>query len=120
MAELLRQEVTELSAIHRPSASPGERRAAEWVAGRLHEIGVPAKIEAERAHGDYWLPLALLTGAAAVAGWASLRGRRSLGAVVGAAASAAIWDDLTGGRRVFRRTFLPQGHAYNVIAELGP
>jgi hypothetical protein len=61
-----------------------------------------------------------LTGAAAVAGWTSLRGRRGLGAVIGAVASAAIWDDLTAGKRVFRRLFLPRGRAYNVIAELGP
>jgi acetylornithine deacetylase/succinyl-diaminopimelate desuccinylase-like protein len=120
MPEHLRKEVAALSAIHRPSASGGEHRAAEWVAGRFNEIGVPARIEVERAHGAYWLPLALLTGAAAIAGLASLRGRRLLGAVVGAAASAAVWDDLTAGKRVFRRLFLPQGNAYNVIAELGP
>jgi hypothetical protein len=120
MHEQLRGEVAALSAIHRPSASEGERIAAEWVAGRFGEIGVTARIEEERAHGHYWLPLALLTGAAAVGGLASLRGRRALGAAIGTAASAAIWDDLTAGRRIFRRTFLPMGSAYNVVAELGP
>jgi hypothetical protein len=119
MPELLRQEVAALSAIHRPSASEGERQAAEWVAARFREIGVSARIEEEQAHGHYWLPLALLTGAAAIGGWASLRGRRVLGAAIGAAASAAIWDDLTAGKRVFRRTFLPRGRAYNVVAEIG-
>jgi hypothetical protein len=118
--ELLRREVAELSAIHRPSASDGERLAADWVAGRFEALGVNVRVEVERAHGHYWLPLALLTGAAACAGWASLRGRRKLGFAAGALASAAIWDDLTGGRRHFRRLLLPKRNTYNVVAELGP
>jgi len=120
MPEYLRDEVAALSAIHRPSASNGERRAAEWVAARFEDIGTTARIEVERAHGHYWLPLALLTGATAIAGWASLRGRRGPAALIGGAATAAIWDDLTAGKRVFRRLFLPSRRAYNVVAELGP
>ena len=89
------------------------------MAARFGELGAHTRIEVERAHGHYWLPLALLTGAAAIAGRASLRGRRRLGAAIGAAAAAAIWDDLTGGRRHFRR-LLPRGNTYNVVAELGP
>jgi len=83
----LRTGVAELSAIHRPSASAGEREAAEWIVATLREIGVPARIEEERVHGEYWSPLALLSGASALAGLAA-RGRRSaLGTAVGALAA---------------------------------
>jgi Peptidase family M28 len=115
----LRTGVAELSAIHRPSASDGERLAAEWIVSRFAELGVQARIEPERVHGEYWSPLALLTGVGALAGLAT-RGRRSLlAAAVGALAASAIWDDLTAGHRHFRRR-LPQQTAYNVVAELGP
>jgi hypothetical protein len=115
----LRAGVTELSAIHRPSASDGEREAAEWIVSRLRGLGVDARVEQESVHGEYWRPLALLTGAGAVAGLAT-GGRRSLiGASVGALAAAAIWDDLTAGNRYFRRR-LPRRTAYNVVAEIGP
>jgi hypothetical protein len=118
-SEELRAQVAALSGIHRPSASEGEREAAEWVAARFGALGAAARIDAERVHGDYWLPLALLTAAGAVAGIASRRGARRLGAAIAAAAAAGIWDDLTVGERYFRR-LLPARRAYNVIAELGP
>jgi peptidase M28-like protein len=110
--------VGELSSIHRPSASAGEREAAEWIARRFGELGVAARVEPERVHGEYWLPLALLTGAGALAGIAARAGRRAIGAAVAAAAAGAIWDDLTAGRRYFRRA-LPQRTAYNVVASVG-
>jgi hypothetical protein len=115
----LREQVEQLSSIHRPSASEGERVAAEWVKACFGELGVSASVEVERVHGEYWLPLALLTGAGAAAGLLVRRGRRLLGATAATAAAAAIWDDLTAGERYFRRV-LPQRRAYNVLAELGP
>jgi Peptidase family M28 len=115
----LRAQVEALSSIHRPSASDGERRAAEWVRSRFEALGVDARIEVEQVHGEYWLPLALLTGASAVAGLAARRGRRLRGAATAALAACAIWDDLTGGERYFRR-LLPKRRACNVVAELGP
>jgi hypothetical protein len=115
----LRRQVAALSSIHRPSASDGERRAAEWIAGRLSGYGLESQIDVERVHGDYWSPLALMTGAAAAAGVLSLRGRRVLGALAGSAAAAAVWDDLSAGRRWVRRR-LPQRSTYNVVALSGP
>ena len=38
-AERLRAQLSELAAIHRPSASAGERQAAEWALARLREHG---------------------------------------------------------------------------------
>src|SRR5438270_6573698 len=53
-----RDAVHELAAFDRPSASEGERRAAEWIAERLGALGCSTSIEEERAHGGYWWPLA--------------------------------------------------------------
>jgi hypothetical protein len=111
----LRRIVETLEVIERPSASEGERRAAEWIRGELEALGAPARIEPERAHGTYWVPLGLMTAAAAAAG---VRGGRALAAAVGAAAAAGVADDVSGGPHVFRR-MLPHRTTYNVVAELG-
>jgi hypothetical protein len=116
--ERLRAELTELAAIHRPSASDGERQAAEWAAARLREHGARAAVETERVHGGYWGPLALLSAAGAVG---ALLGRRHrpAGTALAALAAAGVWDDITGGRHHVRRV-LPHSDTYNVVAEMGP
>jgi hypothetical protein len=114
----LRERLEELEAIERPSASDGERRAAEWLVARFAELGAEARIEAEPAHGTFWWPLgigAMLGVAGAIAG---LRGRRILGAVLGAAGAAGIADDFPPGQRRLRR-LLPRRTTYNVVCELG-
>ena len=111
----LRATVEHLAAIERPSASDGERRAAEWIRERLTEFGVPARVEVEAAHGTYWLPLGLLTGAAAAAGFAL---PRPLAAIAGALAVAGIADDVSAGPHLVRRV-LPQRATHNVVAEAG-
>jgi hypothetical protein len=116
--ERLRAQVAELAAIHRPSASEGERQAAEWVAARMREQGVRARIETERAHGGYWGPLTLLSVAGALGALAGGRSRIAGTALAGAAA-AGVWDDITGGRHHARR-LLRKHDAFNVVAELGP
>ena len=115
----LRELVAALAAIERPSASEGEREAAEWVVARLAERGAPARIESERAHGTYWWPLGLGAGAAALAGLATRRGHRLLGAGLGAAAAAALVDEFPPRRRRLRAR-LPQSLTHNVVCELGP
>jgi hypothetical protein len=124
LADELRAVVDELAAFERPSASEGERRAAEWIAARMRAHGHPARVEVERAHGGYWWPLGLLNGAAALAGLAVRRYRRSrwvrlLAAALGAGAAAAIWDDVGGGRLWFRRAALAHRDTFNVVAEAG-
>jgi Peptidase family M28 len=123
LADELRSVVHELASFERPSASEGERRAAEWLAGRMRELGHPASVEAERAHGGYWWPLGLLNAGAALAGVASAgsrsRSRRLLTAALGAAGAAAIWDDVSGGRLWFRRAALPHRETFNMVAEAG-
>lgn len=104
-----------LAAMERPSASAGEREAANWIRERFAAAGLQARVEAEPAHGTYWWPLGLCAAAATVAG---LSGSRRLGAVVGAAATAGVVDDVSAGPQVVRR-LLPRRSTHNVVAEAG-
>lgn len=121
-ADLLEVAVHHLAGIERPSASPGEREAAEWIAAELRGLGCSVEIEEETAHGTYWWPLGLLTAAAGGAGVAGLRGgrrARALAALVGGAAAVGVADDVSGGVQWFRRRLLPRGSTQNVVARIG-
>ncbi len=115
----LRAQVEALATIHRPTASEGERDAAEWVRSRLAETGIDARLEREDSNGGYWWPLGLTAAAAGLAGVAALRGRRALGAALGAAACAAAVDDLPPRSRALRGV-LPKRDSWNVVGQLGP
>lgn len=117
-ADWLRERLEELERIERPSASEGERRAAEWLVGRFAELGAEARIEAERAHGTYWWPLGLGAALGTVGAALALRGRRFLGALFGIAGAAGIADDFPPNQRRLRR-LLPRRTTYNVACELG-
>ena len=113
---LIERVVRELASYERPSASDGERRAADWLAGELRAAGCKSTtVEQEPGRGGYWWPLGLLNAGAAVA---ALLGRRAA-ALVGGAAAAAVYDDVGGGELWFRRRALPQRATWNVVAELG-
>jgi hypothetical protein len=114
----LRERLEELEKIDRPSASDGERQAAEWLVARYAELGAEARIEAEPAHGTYWWPLGLGAALGALGAFAGLRGRRLLGTVLGAIGAAGIADDFPPGQRRLRRV-LPKRTTYNVVCELG-
>src|SRR6266550_1777558 len=114
----MRERLDELCAYERGSASEGERRAAEWLAGALAEAGArDVRVEEEPdANGTFWWPIGLLAGAGALSGLAARRGgraTRALAAVTGAAASALIADELPPGKRRFRR-LLPKRSAHHV------
>ncbi len=115
----LRDLVETLCSIHRPTASQGERRAAEWLLAKLRDHGAQGEIELDKAHGTFWWPLGLAAGGTLLAGMATLRGRRVLGAALAAATAAAALDDLPPGERRFRR-LLPQKTATTVVTEMGP
>jgi hypothetical protein len=114
----LRERLEELERIERPSASEGERQAAEWLVGRFAELGAEARIEAEPAHGTYWWPLGIGASLGALGAMAGLRGRPLLGTVLGALGAAGIADDFPPGQRRLRRA-LPKRTTYNVVCELG-
>jgi Peptidase family M28 len=115
---LLRERLEELEKIDRPSASEGERRAAEWLLARFAEEGAEARIEAEPAHGTYWWPLGIGAALGALGAALTLRGRRLLGLLLGLIGAAGIADDFPPGQRRLRRA-LPKRTTYNVVCELG-
>jgi len=113
---LIERVIRDLASYERGSASPGERRAAERLAGELRDAGCrDVRVEEERAHGGYWWPLGLLNAASALAAFLG----RLPAALVGGLASAAVYDDVSGGRLWFRRRTLPHRPTWNVVAELG-
>jgi hypothetical protein len=117
-ADWLRERLEELERIERPSASDGERRAAEWLVARFAELGAAARIEGENAHGTYWWPLGLGAALGAIGSLLTLRGRRLLGGILGALGAASIADDFPPRQRRLRR-LLPRRTTYNVSCELG-
>jgi hypothetical protein len=118
-----RAAIHELAAMVRPSASDGERRAAESIAARLRGLGCDARVEEERAHGSYWWPIGIVNAVAAAGGAVTLRRRtrwtRAIVAGITGAGAAALWDDLGHGRRWFRRAVFPHRSTWNVVAEVG-
>jgi hypothetical protein len=120
----MRGRLDELCAFERESASEGEHRAAEWLAGALQDEGVrDVRLEEEpEANGTFWWSIGLLAGTGALAGLAARRAgpaARLLAAATGAAAAALIADEMPPGRRRFRR-MLPARSAHHVLGELGP
>ena len=115
--------IRELAEMDRPSASDGERRAAEFIASRLRTLGCEATVEAERAHGGYWWPIGLVNVAAAAGAVLTLRRRRvwtrAITAALAGIGAAALWDDMGHGRRWFRKALLPYRPTWNVVAETG-
>lgn len=117
-AHWLRERLEELERIDRPSASEGERRAAEWLVAQFAELGAEARIEAEPAHGTYWWPLGIGAALGALGAALVLRGRRLLGGLLAALGAAGMADDFPPGQRRLRRV-LPERTTYNVLCELG-
>ncbi|HWM64350.1 MAG TPA: M28 family peptidase [Solirubrobacterales bacterium] len=115
----MRELLEELERIERPSASEGERRAAEWLVERFARLGAEARIEAEPAHGTYWWPLGIGAALGALGGISALRGRRLLGGALAAGAAAGMASDYPPGKRLLRRA-LPKRTTYNVVCEIGP
>jgi hypothetical protein len=117
-----RSAIWDLASFERPSASEGERRAAESIAARLREHGLQARVEQESAHGGYWWPLVmanlLAAGAALVARRGGVRAR-SLGALAAAVGAAAVWDEVSGGSLWFRRCLMTRRATWNVVAAAG-
>lgn len=117
-ANWLRERLEELERIERPSATDGERQAAEWLVERFDELGAEARIEAEPAHGTYWWPLGIGAALGALGAIAALRGRRLLGTLLATVGAAGMADDFPPGKRRLRR-LLPERTTYNVVCELG-
>lgn len=115
---LLETVVEHLASIYRPSCSPGEREAAEWIAERLNALETPARVEPEAAYASYWWTLATWCGLGVLAGIVGTS-RRWLGVLLGLASGAGIADEISNGRRPLRPVLLRRQTAWNVIGEGG-
>lgn len=117
---LLEDDLRRITAFVRPSASEGEARAATLLADSLRVTGAEVEIETDRVVGNYWLPLGILSAAGLLSGvLAARRAARPLAVLLGAAAAAGVWGDVTAQRRWIRRP-LPKRDTTNVLAWFGP
>jgi hypothetical protein len=111
LAPRLKSDIEELAAIERGSASPGERRSAEWVATRLREQGA-GDVRVEPF--DYQGTFAHAQGIHFATGLIAALGRRRLLA----AATLASFELEYSGRRQLLRPLLPKGTGFNAIGRL--
>jgi hypothetical protein len=107
----LRSDIEELAGIERGSATPGERRSAEWVAERLREQGA-GDIRIEPF--SYQRTFAYAQGVHFAAGLLAALGRRRLLA----AAALASFELEYSGRLQWLRRVLPAGEGFNVTGRL--
>jgi Peptidase family M28 len=116
----LREVVERLAPLEREAGSPGEREAAEWIAGRLTEAGCRTDLDEERFRDGFAGMMAGLAAAGAIGGVAGLSRRgRKLGALLGAVAAGLIADDASNGVRPLRRSVAASKTTWNVVAEAG-
>jgi Zn-dependent M28 family amino/carboxypeptidase len=117
---VLHEVVETLAELDRTPCSPGERQAAEWLAGRLRSIaGTEVALEQEPSWGTF-PPTSTGLGLLGVAGAALvLGGRRVAGALVAAASFAGIVDEAQNGPRILRRLVRRRRATVNVVARVG-
>src|SRR4051794_37366158 len=118
--EALHADVAHLAAIDRLPCSSGEATAAAWIADRFREAGAHVVVDDEEVHGTYYTPLGVLNAIGAAGGLAILAGRRALGGLLGAAAFAGLWQDLTGGPPRAPRPLLRRGATAHVGGAVRP
>ncbi|HLJ04271.1 MAG TPA: M28 family peptidase [Solirubrobacteraceae bacterium] len=116
----LREVVHALSDLERRAGSPGEREAALWLAERLTRAGSPASVAEVDFLDGYALLLLPLGLAGLVAGGLHLSGRsRTRAGLLAAVASALVIDDVSNGRRLWRRLVGRRRRTWNVTATAG-
>src|SRR5258708_6791139 len=104
MERVLREVVETLAPMDRTPCSPGERRAAEWLASRLGAIdGVAVTLEDEPSWGTF-PPTSTGVGLLGMtAAWLALRRRRGAAALFAIACISSLLDEAQNGPRVLRR-----------------
>jgi hypothetical protein len=114
--EALKADVAALSAIERRAATPGDRESAEWVAGRMRELGLEdVRIEPFRCHSTWAIPY----GAHQLIGLLAARLPAPLRFAVALAAAASHEADYTGRNQTLRSLLPGAGHGHNVIGRFG-
>ena len=114
--ESLKSDVEALSAIERRAATPGDRESAEWVAGRLREIGCEdVRIEPFRCHSTWALPF----GAHQLLGILAAGLPAPLRFAAGLALAVSYEADYTGRDQTLRGFVPGAGEGHNVVARIG-
>jgi hypothetical protein len=117
---VLREVVETLAPIDRTPCSPGERRAAEWLAARLRAVaGTEVVVEDEPSWGTFPPTSTGLGLLGIIAGALVLRGRRATGALLAGGSLAGIVDEAQNGPRVLRRLVRRRRATVNVLASIG-
>ena len=119
IAANLAADIRALTTIERPSASPGEEAAAQWVASRFQEEGLNTEIETFRYNPDYWSVWGAHSLLSATAAWTALMSRRWAlpAAATAALATVSLFGEFTFTHQLLRRA-LPTRRSYNVLARL--
>ena len=114
--EALKADVTALSAIERRAATPGDRESAEWVAGRMRDVGLEdVRIEPFRCHATWAIPY----GAFALIGMLAARLPAPLRIPLALGAAAAFEADYTGRDQRLRSLLPGAGEGHNVVGRIG-
>jgi hypothetical protein len=114
--EALKADVRALSAIERRAATPGDRRSAEWVAGRMRDLGLEdVRIEPFRCHSTWAIPY----GAHNLLGLVAARLPAPLRLVLALAAAASYEADYTGRNQTLRSLLPGAGEGHNVLGRIG-
>jgi Zn-dependent M28 family amino/carboxypeptidase len=118
----LAEVIERLAPLERRAGSEGEAQAAAWLAERLRDTGLDAKVEEAEFHDGYAKPIGALAAVTALAGLVALRGGRGCrlaGGLVASIAGAAIADDVANTHRVVRRRLTAPVPTQNVVAIAG-
>jgi hypothetical protein len=111
----LREDVEALSAIERRAATPGDRESAEWVAGRMREIGLDdVRIEPFRCHSTWAIPY----GAHHLLGLLAARLPAPLRIPLALATAASYEADYTGRSHALRSLVPGAGEGHNVTGRI--
>lgn len=116
----LREVVERLAGLDRTPCSPGEREAARWIAGRLHDGGVRDVVLEEEPSWGTFLPQITALGALGVlAGLLAAARRRRAASCCAVVAVAGIVDEAQNGPRLLRRAVRRRRSTVNVVACAG-
>jgi hypothetical protein len=119
LEETLREVVETLAAVDRPPCSPGERQAAEWLAGRLRAVGgIEVALEDEPSWGIFAPTVTGLGLLGMVAAALTLRGRRATGVLLALGTLAGIVDEAQNGPRLLRRLVRRRRTTVNLVARV--
>jgi len=116
----LREVVEHLAGIDRTPCTPGEREAAEWIAGRFGQAGLSEVVQEEEPSWGTFPPQITALGALGVlAALLAAGGRRRAAVCCAGAAVAGILDEAQNGPRLLRRAVRRRRSTVNVVGRTG-